>query len=66
MTRVSEARRATRRIVSGHHGEYIIELRPEGLLMRPLRTRRGGKAEVLVKWESVYAGAFYRKPRRAR
>lgn len=66
MTRVSQAKRATRRIVGGMHGEYIIELRPEGLLMRPLRTRRGGPSEVLVKWESVYAGAFLPRRRRVR
>ena len=63
MTRVSEAKRATRRIVGSLHGEYIIELRPEGLLMRPLRTRRGGPAEVMVKWGSIYMGAFFQKRR---
>lgn len=64
MTRVKDAKRATRRVVEGMHGEYHIELRPEGLLMRPLRTRRGGPAEVLVRWESIYAWAYYPRPRR--
>lgn len=65
MTRVAEAKRTTRRIVGQMPREYVVELRPEGLRMRPLRSRAGGKADILVPWGAIYIRAFMPK-RRAR
>lgn len=59
-------RRAVRRIVPGSHGEYVVEVRPDGLVMRPLRARRGGPSQVTVRWESIYIRGFEPRPRRRR
>lgn len=49
MTDGSDERPVRRRLVSGHFGEhYVVELRRSLILIRPPRTRRGGKAEVAV------------------
>ena len=55
MTRVRDARRVCRWIVGTFNDrEYVVELRPDMLVMRPLRSRRGSAAEVGVKWEALY------------
>ena len=55
MTRVRSARRVCRRIVGNFNDrEYVVELRPDMLVMRPLRSRRGSPAEVGIKWEVLY------------
>ena len=55
MTRVRSARRLCRRIVGSFNDrEYVVELRPDMLVMRPLRSRRGSDAEIGIKWEALY------------
>lgn len=64
MTRVSEAKRRCRRIVPTSHGEFVVELHPDGLLMRPLRSRRGSSAEIKVPWGRIYLSVFAPPQRR--
>jgi len=57
--------RPLRRVVVGLHGELVAEIRERTLTLRPLRTRRGGRAELVIPWESIYIRSFP-VPRRRR
>ena len=62
MTRAGE--RPLRRIVQALQQDMVVEVRGEFLTLRPLGSRRGGKAEVAVKWVTVYAIGIQPKRRR--
>lgn len=53
MTRPSD-HRPTRRVLQGADGELVFELRPTVIAIRPIRTRRGGPAEIQVTPSLVY------------
>lgn len=56
MMRANE--KAVSRIVqTKHDGEMVLEIRGTTATMRPIRTRRGGPAEVVVSWGSIYTRA---------
>lgn len=46
------------RIVSTKYdGEMVAEVRGNTVTLRPFRTRKGGPAEVVVSWGSIYTRA---------
>jgi len=57
-----------RRIVSDRTGrEYVAEVRADTLALRPLRSRRGGPADVVVTWGAIYTRALLAQaPKRRR
>ena len=55
MKRISETKRKVRRIVATVHGEFVVELEPDELVMRPLRHRRGA---IRITWGAVYLRAL--------
>ena len=67
MTRATD--HPIRRIVRDRHGrEYVAEIRADTLSLRPLRTRRGGPADVVAFWGQVYIRLYHpaiKKKRRA-
>lgn len=50
--------RPTVRCVVGMHGDYVIEAHDRSLTLRPKGCRRGGRTEVTMTWERVYAAGF--------
>lgn len=56
MTRATE--KPVRRVVQTSHGEMIAEVRDRVITMRPLRSRRGGKAEIEMSWGQLYQHAI--------
>jgi len=79
VTRASDSR-PTRRVLLNLDGvELVVELRARSITIRPLGTRRGGRAEVVLTPGSIYLRALMdridrdrsekmarRKPRRRR
>ena len=59
-TRASNER-PTKRVLRSGWGELIVELREDTILIRPLRTRAGGRAEVMVRVGSIYQRAVEQK-----
>lgn len=55
-----------RRVVRGFHGSYVAEIRADVLTLRPLRSRSGGPAEIVVTWERVYTKTYAPPSRRTR
>jgi hypothetical protein len=49
------------RIASGRMIDYVLTLRPEGVEMRPKRSRRGD-AVMSVTWDQVYINAVLARP----
>lgn len=47
-----------RRVVTTRYGEMVADVRGDTLTLRPLRTREGGRASVVVSWASIYISAF--------
>lgn len=65
MTRATEA--PLRRIVRDRRGhEYVAEIRADILSLRPLRTRRGGRADVSIGWGAVYVRGCLARPKAPR
>jgi hypothetical protein len=61
--------RPTVRVTQSKSGELVVELTARTLRIRPLRTRRGGPAEVEIPVGAVYIQAMARRAeerRRAR
>jgi len=57
----------TRRIVQDKTGrEYVAEVRHDTLTLRPLRSRRGGPADVSIGWGAIYARACLARPKAVR
>lgn len=57
MTRATD--KPVRRIVtSKYDGDLVIEVRAGTATIRPPRTRKGGKAEVVVSWGHIYNSAL--------
>lgn len=62
MTRATKS--PVNRIVLGPRGrEMVVRVEGHSLTMRPLYHRRGGEAEVTVKWETMYERALYLRAR---
>lgn len=57
MLRASTEKPVSRIVQTKHDGELVMEVRANTLTMRPIRTRRGGPAEVVVTWGSIYTRA---------
>lgn len=65
MTRATD--KPLRRIVRDSQGrEYVAELRADTVSLRPLRSRRGGPADVTVGWGSLYVRSFRAPSKRRR
>ena len=65
MTRATS--QPTRRIVQDKTGrEYVAEVRADTLALRPLRSRRGGPADVVMTWGAVYTRALLARPKARR
>ena len=53
MTRASKSR--VSRVVHGSSGrEYVAEVHGNALILRPLRSRKGGPAQVSILWGQLY------------
>lgn len=57
MTRADEAH-PLRRVVSTTDGEFVVEVLKHEIRLRPLRTKRGGPAEIQVPWGAIYYRAM--------
>lgn len=63
MTRAEKS--PVKRIARGwREQEFVVEVRGEHLSIRPLRARRGGAAEVNVKWSTIYSTFFKPKAKK--
>jgi hypothetical protein len=56
MTRATS--RPVRRAVATMDGELVAEVRDRTLTLRPVRTRVGGPAEIVVSWGHIYLRAM--------
>lgn len=52
MTRATD--KPVRRVVSSDDGDLVAEIRDRTLTLRPVRTRKGGPAEVLTTFGGIY------------
>jgi len=53
------AKSIVRRIVTDTRGQdYVAEVRSDILILRPLRCRRGGPADVSIPWGALYTRAL--------
>ena len=57
MTRADETK-PVRRVVQTDDGEMVAEVRARTLTLRPVRTRKGGPAEVCLSFSSLYTRAL--------
>jgi len=48
----------TRIVSTTYEGELVAEIGPRTVVLRPLRTRKGGPAEVEVSWGLIYQRAL--------
>jgi len=65
MTRATD--QPLRRIVRDQSGrEYVAEVRADTLMLRPLRSRRGGPADVSIGWGAIYIRACLMQSRTQR
>lgn len=67
MTR-ADAETPTRRIVvyePDRGSELVLEVRARTLTLRPLRSRAGGEAEIVVTWSGIYDMALMRRALRS-
>ena len=64
MTRATD--KPLRRVVRDAQGrEYVAELRADTVSLRPLRSRRGGPADVVMGWGALYLRGLLRAQRAA-
>lgn len=54
MTRASAVKPVRRVVQTLHDGELVAEIYAECVIVRPIRTKRGGKAEVTMTWGQLY------------
>lgn len=54
MTRASDTKPVRRVVTDGDGREYVLEVYARFCRLRPIRTRRGGPAEVTRCWSQVY------------
>jgi hypothetical protein len=47
-----------KRVVLTQSGEMVAEITDRVLALRPLRSKRGGPAEILIAWGSIYLRAM--------
>jgi hypothetical protein len=53
-----QQRNPFRRVVQTSHGEMVAEVTNRSVVMRPLRARKGGKAEIAMSWGQLYQHAI--------
>jgi hypothetical protein len=47
-----------KRVVLSQSGDLVAEITDRVLTLRPFRTKRGGRSEVVVAWGSIYLRAM--------
>lgn len=64
MTRADQDHPTVRVVRSPADGDLIAEIYEFDLVLRPVRARRGGPAEVRVSWSAIYLHAMTPAPAR--